>query len=188
MKKALLPTTVCVLRTNVLFLSSSGESAKGKYPSETVTFMNEIILAAERYADSGALGRPTTQPFLASPKTADSAIARAAVTSSQERTDTAAILVLTNHGTLPRLVSAFRPHVPILSFVPTAKLGRQLQLYRGVIPIVGLNDIPVSEKPLKAIQMAKDMGYVRPGEEVVIVSMDEEDSVGRTATLKIATV
>jgi pyruvate kinase len=166
----------------------SGETAKGKYPSETITFMNEIILCAERYADSGALGRPATQPFIASPKTPDSAIARAAVASSRERIDTSAILVLADTMALPRLVSSFRPHVPILAFVPSAKLGRQLQLYRGVIPIVGLAGVADHERSNQAMATAKDMGYLKTGSEIVILSMDEDETTGRTATMKIATV
>ena len=167
---------------------TSGETAKGKYPSETITFMNEIILSAERYADSGALGRPATHPFVTSPMSPSSAIARAAVASSEERPETAAILVLTSETTLPKLVSSFRPNVPIFAFVSCAKLGRQLQLYRGIIPIVGLTDVPSAEQSKHAVKIASDMGFVRAGDEVVVVSMDTDESTGQTATMKIVKV
>merc|ERR1712176_1182121 len=44
----------------------SGESAKGKYPVESVKMMNEIILGAERFASSGVLGSNSsrTYPFI----------------------------------------------------------------------------------------------------------------------------
>jgi len=162
----------------------SGESAKGKYPAESVKFMNEIILSAERYASSGALGHPEQHSFLASPKDRDSAIARAAVTASHERPDCDAILVLTHHGTMPRLIAAFRPHVPIYAFCPMPKIGRQLQLYRGVHPIVG-----VDLGPTEAVEMAKDLGYLKSGSEVVIVSMDDDKHSGeRSGTMKLVTV
>lgn len=163
----------------------SGETAKGKYPSETITFMNEIVLSAERYADSGALGRPLTQPFLASPLSLDSAVARAAVASSDERSNVSAIIVLTNGSDtgLAKLVSSFRPNVPILAFVNTAKLGRQLQLHRGIIPIVGLETAAATEKTKQAVKMASDMDYVKSGNEVVVVSVDDDE-----ATMKIVTV
>ncbi|GKY99587.1 hypothetical protein MPSEU_000913000 [Mayamaea pseudoterrestris] len=164
----------------------SGETAKGKYPSETITFMNEIILSAERYADSGALGRPATHSFLASPMSRDSAVARAAVASSEERPDAAAILVLTNKldTGLPKLVSSFRPNVPILAFVSSAKLGRQLQLHRGIIPIVGLDNVTNAERFKQAVGMACSMGYVKSGNEVVVISVTDD----KEATMKIVTV
>ena len=165
----------------------SGETAKGKYPAESVKFMNDIILSAERYASSGALWHPHENKFLVSPKNPDSAIARAAVAASQER-DCKAILVLTNYGTLPALVAAFRPHVPVLAFCPSAKLGRQLQLYRGVHPIVEVLDgIKPSDRPVHAVEEAKKMGFLQQGDEVVIVGMDDEP-LGRTATMKIVSI
>lgn len=165
----------------------SGETAKGKYPDGTVKFMNEIVLSAERYARSAALGHPEKHAFLASPKSPDSAIARAAVTASKERSCTA-ILVLTHQGSMPRLVASFRPDIPIFTFCPNAKIARQLQLYRGIHPLVGLDDWAApSVKIQHAVQDAKRMGLVAAGDEVVIVSMDDEE-LGRTATMKIATV
>jgi pyruvate kinase len=167
----------------------SGETAKGKYPTETVKFMNEIILSAERYASSGALGCPTAHmtKYLLSPKSADSAIAKAAVTSSHER-QCKAILVLSNHGTLPPLVAAFRPNVPILAFCPSAKIARQLQIHRGIHPIVGLAGVSQAKRAAHAVDEAKHSGIVQSGDEVVIVSMEDEDVIGHNATMKIVTV
>ena len=115
------------------------------------------------------------------------AISKAAVTAEQEL-NCAAILVLTHHGILPRVVAAFRPPVPILAFCPSAKIGRQLQLYRGVHPIVGLKGISEAKRPEHAVEEAKRMGYLSPGDQVVIVTMEDGAGLGRTATMKIATV
>jgi len=146
--------------------------------------MNEIILSAERYASSGSLGHHEQHSFLASPKDLDSAMARAAVTASHERPNCTAILVLTHQGSLPKLVASFRPHVPIYAFCPVPKVGRQLQLYRGIHPIVGAECSPSG-----AVDMAINMGKVKSGDEVVIVSMDDDESSGeRSGTLKIVTV
>lgn len=165
----------------------SGETAKGKYPTETVKFMNEIILSAERYASSDSVGHPAKPVTFCSPKTDDGAIAKAAVTAAHER-DCSAILVLTNHGTLPRLVAANRPNVPIIAFCPSGKIGRLLQVYRGVHPVVGLSGVSQEERAAHAVEDAKKMGFVEVGDEVVIVSMDDDNRLGKTATMKIATV
>ena len=163
----------------------SGETAKGKFPVQAVKTMNEIVLAAERYACSGALGHPVQHTFVGD-KSAGSAIAKAAVAAAEER-GCEAILVLSNHGTLPPLVAAYRPKVPIFAFCPSAKLGRQLMMHRGIHPIVGLQGISAAKRPEHAVDEAKQMGYITSGDEVVIVSMDD-DNLGHTATMKIAVV
>lgn len=160
----------------------SGETAKGKFPTTVVKFMNEIIVATEEYAASKGIGHPQPHAFLASPKTPDSAIARAAVAASKER-HCRAILVMTNHGTLPKLVAAYRPNLPIITFCPSSKIARQLQLYKGVHPIV-LEEFD----PVAAVNSAKTMGYLRNGDEVVVVGVEDDSAMGRTATMKIATV
>jgi pyruvate kinase len=173
-------------------LMLSGETAKGKYPTETVKTMNEIIRASERYRVSGAAftntARGASPATIATPRfvgnsTADAAIAKAAVTAAMER-GAAAILVLTHYTTLPRLVAAYRPNIPILAFCPTAKVGRQLQIHRAIYPIVLAEE---ECDDARAVQEAKELGYVKEKDEVVIVEM-HDTKIGRTATLEIAVV
>jgi pyruvate kinase len=167
---------------------TSGETAKGKYPHETITFMNEIILSAERYSVNGALGRPAQTAFSSSPRTYESAVAKAAVAATEER-PTAAILVgVKIGGSLPRLVAAYRPNVPIFAFCPTAKMGRLLQLHRGVHPIVSESAVEPADEPQSAIRLLKELGHVQSGDEVVLLAMGDDESLGRMATLKLATV
>jgi pyruvate kinase len=165
----------------------SGETAKGKYPTEAVKIMNEIILSAERYASSDSIGHPAKPVTFFAPKTAEAAVAKAAVAAAHDRKCTA-ILALVNHGTLPPLLAANRPNVPILAFCPSAKIGRLLQIYRGVHPVVGLAGVSQHKRPEHAVEDAKKMGYVKSGDEVVIVSMDDNEYLGETATMEIATV
>lgn len=167
----------------------SGETAKGKYPVESVRMMSDIIYSAEAYAQSGGYGslHARTAAF-EGPHNSEGAIARAAVAATEERGATA-ILVLTNQGILPPLVSAFRPNVPILAFCPTAKLGRQLMLHRGIHPIVGLEEVSLAKRPNIAVRNAKAMGFVQAGDNVVVVTVEDFfEGLERTATMKIAKV
>jgi pyruvate kinase len=163
----------------------SGETAKGKYPDTAVRTMNEIILACEKYASSGALGHPHKSIQFQGPPTANAAIAKAAVTAAAER-ECVAILVLTRTGNLPALVAANRPHMPIFTFCPTVKVARQLQVYRGIYPIID----PDSNDPEKALRDAQQLGCLQSGDEVVIVSaMDPSSSKDvPMASMKIAVV
>jgi pyruvate kinase len=165
----------------------SGETAKGHFPVEAVKMMNEIIESAEGYAKSDSIGVATPKRYVGKEGCTEDAIARAAVTAS-ETEGAAAILVLTNHFSLPPLVSAYRPDVPIVTFCPSAKIGRQLQIYRGVHPVVGLGGVSWAKRPEYAVQTAKEMQFVKSGDEVVVVSVQDSDTMGRTATMTIVEV
>lgn len=177
----------------------SGETAKGKYPVQVVQTMNEIIASAEHFTRHSMPG-----PNLAArerfvqgqldrgDRSVDAAIARAAVTAAEER-EASAIVVLTSEGILPRMVSAFRPDVPILAFCPSAKVARMLMLHRGVHPIHIddlLINVPSVKRPARAIQYAKQFGMVSEGDHVVVVTRETacDELTTDFASMKIATV
>merc|ERR1712086_593574 len=104
----------------------------------------------------------------------DAAVAKAAVTAAEER-DAAVIIVLTSQGALPRMISAYRPNIPILAFCPDAKVARQLMLNRGIHPIHVddlLTDVSSVKRPARAIQYAKQFGMVQEGDDVVVVTRE----------------
>ena len=47
-----------------------------------------------------------------------------------------AIITLTTTGTTAKMCAKYRPHCPIISVTRDAQVGRQLQLHRGVIPLL----------------------------------------------------
>lgn len=166
----------------------SGETAKGKYPVDAIRTMNEIILAAEGYSQSGGLGSAKTTittPFIG-PKTPESSVAKGAVVAAESR-DAKAIIVLSDTLELPQLVAAYRPSVPVYTFCSTSKMARQLILHRAIHPIVGLGDVSNDKKPLAAVTMAKALGHVAAGDSVVVVHIDD-DELGHIETLQIVTV
>jgi len=165
----------------------SGETAKGKYPVDTIKMMNEIICSAEQFQLSGSLASPGAPSRYQGNNSREAAIAKAAVTAVEER-QAAAILVLTSGGTMARMVSANRPNVPIVTFCPNAKVARQLIVSRGIHPIVGLSETLPEDRPATAIQQAKNMGFVQTGDEVVVVTMEVNEDLGNFATMKIASI
>ena len=167
-----------------------GESPKGKYPVDSVRMMNEIILSAERYAASEAVGSQYLmhggdRSLFQGPKEMDAAVAKAAVTASMAH-GAKAIIVITETGHLPPLVAAYRPDCPIVVFCPSSKMGRQLQLYRGIYPVVGLQGISEAQRTHVAMKEAKNLGFIRQGDSVVMVYVDRQ--FGRSANFKIALV
>jgi pyruvate kinase len=185
----------------------SGETAKGKYPVETVKMMNEIILGAERFAtlkpelSGGGMHGSTwwmrrnknnlyklvdsTREFRN--RSSLSAVAMSAVMSAEARRATA-IIVLTLKGYLPKLISAYRPNVPIVAFCPHEKMARQLMIHRGIHPVMMLPGTSNSKKPLVAIKDAMSLGLVEKGDEVIVVAVETCDVVGNYASMKVVVV
>lgn len=165
----------------------SGETAKGKYPVEAVKMMNEIILGAERFATSGVLGSEgsLTQPFIG-PKSAEAAIAKGVVSAAEE-SSAAAIIVLSSDPQLARLVSANRPSVPIIAFCENSKMARQLNLYRGIYPVVSSCRVSQEDKADVAIKECKNLGYIGEGDSIIIASHEQND-LRRTETMQLVKI
>jgi pyruvate kinase len=110
-------------------LMLSGETASGAYPLEAVRTMDTIIRTTERedrywreYSDLD-LGHATN------------AIARAAVECCKSMPDTKAIVTYTVSGGIARLVSDYRPRVPIIALTPNPATFQCLAMYWGVTPV-----------------------------------------------------
>ncbi len=109
----------------------SGETAAGAYPVRSVRIMDRIIRSTEgeeRYWRDPPidleLGHTTNT------------IARTLAVCSKSLQDTRAIVVYTGSGGIARLVSDYRPRVPIYAFTPNAGTYQSLALYWGVTPIL----------------------------------------------------
>jgi pyruvate kinase len=91
-------------------------------------------------------------------------------------------------SSLPKFVSAYHPDVPIVVFCSSSKIGRQLIVYRGIHPVVRhFQDALPGKRPAKAIQYAKELGFIQEGDDVVIVGVESDEDVGDLMTMKICT-
>ena len=107
----------------------SGETASGAYPLEAVRTMDKIIRTTER---EDRYWREHSDLDLGS---TTNAIARAAVTCSRSLPDTKAIITYTISGGVARLVSDYRPRVPIIALTPNPATYQTLAMYWGVTPV-----------------------------------------------------
>lgn len=108
----------------------SGETASGQYPLQAVHTMDKIVRSTER-----------NERYWREPSDLDlghttNAIARAAVACCKSLPDTKAIVTYTVSGGIARLVSDYRPRVPILAFTPNPGTYQALAVYWGVIPVL----------------------------------------------------
>jgi len=156
--------------TDALLLT--GETAAGIYPVRAVRTMAKIIDEAETFALSQSsnwryqlLVEADSGGF---PEVAD-AVARAGVYSAQSL-GVQKIVAFSRSGFTARLISRYRPSVPVLVFTPEERVARQMQLLWGVHPL------PVSERPdtdekiVAAVESRlKSAKLVKAGERLVIL-------------------
>ncbi|MBL9102565.1 MAG: pyruvate kinase [Myxococcales bacterium] len=107
----------------------SGETASGAHPLEAVRTMDKIVRTTER---EDRYWRENTDLDLGH---TTNAIARAAVSCSRSLPDTKAIITYTISGGVARLVSDYRPRVPIIALTPNPATYQSLAMYWGVTPV-----------------------------------------------------
>jgi pyruvate kinase len=142
----------------------SAETASGKYPVEAVSMMARIIEEAE--ASIKEFPRPGgTQEKLKVAETVAELVCHASRELHMKW-----IVVFTHSGFTARLISRYRPLVPIAAFSPEAETRRRMALVWGVLPL-GISDLrkvdqlaEISEKRLLEEKL------VRQGDVIAIVA------------------
>ncbi|XP_059649947.1 pyruvate kinase, cytosolic isozyme-like [Cornus florida] len=167
----------------------SGETAAGAYPEIAVQTMAKICIEAEDSLDYKNLFRKilAAAPVPMSPlETLASAAVQTAYTSQA-----ALILVLTKGGTTAKLLSKYRPSVPIISLVMSDTTidscdeapAKHSLIFRGIKSILS-RDLQSEEKALDfAIQYAKAEHLCKSGDSIVALH-----GPGTNAVIKILTV
>ena len=146
----------------------SGETAVGKYPVEAVTLMAEIAKNTEKYMNEAQFNSHRSMEQHA---TVSSSVCYAAVRTAKN-VGASAILIPTVSGKTARLMSNFRPEIPIYAVSPSWAMVRRMQLYWGVTPYAGKKEKNQYLLIDHSIQIVKDKGYVKEGDIVVITAGD----------------
>src|ERR1051325_2219830 len=147
----------------------SAETASGRYPVETVQMMARIVFAAE--ANRNVEYHWEREPFRKISETDEFTDALAgAANYAAEQLDAKYIVVFTQTGFAARLMSKFRPKVPIIALTPSSWVARRMNLLWGVQPFVMLQTGDYHEQIVDRVDeflLAKDV--VRPGDRLVIL-------------------
>lgn len=112
-------------------LMLSGETATGAHPIQAVRTMDTIIRRTEKAPRNWHV-----QPADLELGHTTNAIARAAVSAARSWSETKAIVAYTGSGGIARLVSEYRPRLPIFAFTPNPETYQTLALYWGVTPVL----------------------------------------------------
>ena len=102
--------------------------------------------------------------------------------------DAAAIMALTASGHTARLVSQYRPKVPIIAVTPSQFVQRQLMLCWGVTPLLAVRADSTDEMISYAVRIAAEHGLVEPGDKLVVTAGAAGSAPGTTNLLRVLAV
>ena len=146
----------------------SGETAAGKYPAEALKMMNEIAENTEQYVDYEKYIHHRT---MYEQSKISSAIGIASVRTARN-IGAACIVTPTMSGKTARLISNFRPSMPIYAVTPNEMVQHKMQLYWGVIPLKGYIKDTTENIIVNAMETIKRKRLVKKGQTVVITAGD----------------
>ncbi len=159
----------------------SGETAIGKYAIESLTMMSKIAINTEsniRYVNRFKNMLPEFSTSVTS------AISQATC-STAHSLGASAIIAFTNSGRTARMVSSFRPAVPIIACSPNEKICNMLAMAWGVFPVLAEEKDNSDEMFKHAIDLALATNLIKHGDVVVITAGVPLGVSGTTNTLEV---
>jgi pyruvate kinase len=158
----------------------SAETSVGHNPANAVHTMATIASETEGWLRPK--GFPDPLPRV-TPSNAE-IVAEAAYQAARSA-GVAAIVVFTTSGAAARLISRFRPPVPIFAFTHNPAVARQLSVSFGVHPIIA----PVVETTEHMLHQMEEVvlerGLLQPGDNVVFVAGQPIGHIASTNLMKL---
>ncbi len=158
----------------------SGETASGAHPVEAVKTMTATIAETEKssYDDLPIQTRLKESPEVAMTNVA-SILAR--------MTDTKAIVIASMDGAAARLVSRYRPEVPMYLVTPSEQVAHRLNLTWGIRPLYLPDAKTMPELLEKGIAELKRRTWIADGDEIVIVAGETLGDSGMAQLVELKT-
>jgi len=159
-------------------LMLSGETAIGQFPVESLEMMARIICAAE--ANPRVDARQGRKERIGVPEAIADSVAILA-----DDLNLKAVAVFTQSGSTARLVSKFRPRVPVYAFSMAPEILHRSALYWGVTP-VPMPRVHSTEQMVEgAAARLRALRAVKPGDLIAVVAGTPLARRGTTNFLKV---
>ncbi|MGY0398663.1 MAG: pyruvate kinase [Ostreibacterium sp.] len=162
----------------------SGETAMGKYPIEAVTFMDRMIIEAEK--DYRYLHNMKTADQ-SEVKNSEGAISQG-VKAIVNAMPIAAIACFTTSGGTAIRVSRERAMTPLIAMTPEISRARQLQLHWGIDAGVLADVTQFKTIVIAAVETVKQRGYGKKGDWVIVTVGVPFGRAGTTNTLRLTQI
>ena len=157
----------------------SGETASGNHPVAAVETMVRIATATEEgLASSG--GTPGVLSKFRSTRAVAHAGVELAKASSAKH-----IIVATQHGNAPRLVTGYRPDVVVTAVTDRIRAARRMNLLPGVKSIIVKEHERGSQTMQNAIRVIAEDGTIKSGDRIVAISGSPLAMRGATSTVRL---
>jgi pyruvate kinase len=158
----------------------SAETSVGKYPVETVKMMSRTAAQADESVRRHGFRELMNREYVTHAEiVADSAYRAARMSQAT------AIVVFSASGASARLVSKFRPPVPIFVFTASEKVARVLSIVYGVQAVVAKETASTDEMLAQMDRTMLERGYVKPRDSVVFVAGQPIGRPGTTNLMKL---
>ncbi|MFH0779364.1 MAG: pyruvate kinase [Parcubacteria group bacterium] len=143
----------------------SGETANGKYPVEATEMMKKIIVETENSVYDNLVLQDKVKKIIP----ASEAIGLVAKTLSE---NSKAKLILADAASehTARIVSRYRPEMPILVSCANERSERQLNLSWGIAPFVLLKTKDPKESLAKSMAYAKKKKLAKAGDKIIVAT------------------
>jgi pyruvate kinase len=162
----------------------SGETAVGRYPVEAVRVMDRVAVRTEAACDFGArLAESSAWPC----ETVTDGISQATCGLAHDL-GARAIITATATGHTASMVAMYRPEVPIVAVTPNVATQRRLTLAWGVHALLARRGRNTDELILNAMEKAREAGFVRNGDRVVVTAGVPAGVPGNTNLIKVEVV
>ena len=169
----------------------SAETAAGAFPRLAVEAMTRIITEVETHAQPALRQTGVTtmasDVLRAGPAKTEDAIAAATVAAAR-MIEAPCVIVFTKSGFTARIVSSYRPDVPILALTDVERTYRQLALVWGVVPQLVPHCSSYDQMVKLGIDAVRQRGLASPGDRVLVTAGVPFDVTGTTNLLKVETV
>lgn len=169
----------------------SAESAVGKYPDEAINMMKRTIVYNEKKNLVDSRKRFNFELVDKTAVLCDTAYGLY-VLFKQSKKNIGGIIIFTETGKSVRLISRYRPLIPIFAFAPTEKISASLVVNYGTVPF-SYSKIR-AKKEIKKTDITKVVNFllqrrlVKKGELLIILHGDYWEVQRGASTLKLVTV
>lgn len=162
----------------------SAETAAGQFPFEAVNIMDRIIARVEQ--DPG--WRTLTDAARPAPEKSSAGAIAAAARQVAHTIEAEVIATFTSTASTTLRVARERPDCPILGLTSSLQTARRMALIWGVHPLMSVEPHSMTDMVAKAIRAAREEGFAKPGDEVVVTAGVPFGTPGTTNALRVAIV
>jgi pyruvate kinase len=160
--------------TDALMLSA--ETSAGRYPAEALAMMDRIVRRTEK-------GIAAVPSYLQG-TTYSEAVARAAGEAA-EAVGARYAVAFTQSGYTARLLSKYRPSVPVIAFTPSEAVRRRMSLYWGVTPMT-MRVLRSTDAVFKEVdRRLLEANLAKPGDSIAIAASTPIGVDGKTNLMKL---